>query len=200
MSEEQTDEHVEEENLFDFGEVLDEALQEDFETPASAIDPTEGVSSQSELELMDRVNDAEGRVVRAQADLENFRRRMRREMDDQRKFANQGLITDLLPVIDNVYRAISAASKEEASNGILEGFLMVAQQLIGTLNKFDCERIDAVGEVFDPNKHEAISQMPSDEVEKGIVLQAVQEGYILHDRVIRPSQVIISTGPAEAEA
>ena len=77
---------------------------------------------------------------------------------------------------------------------------MVAQQLIGTLNKFDCERIDAVGEVFDPNKHEAISQMPSDEVEKGIVLQAVQEGYILHDRVIRPSQVIISTGPAEAEA
>ena len=199
MSEEQTDEQVQDENdLFDFGEVLDEALDEEFTAAEQAVEPTqEGVQSQSELDLVDRVNDAEGRATRAQADLENFRRRMRREMDDQRKFANQGLIADLLPVIDNVYRAISAASKEEASNGILEGFLMVAQQLISTLNKFDCQRIDAVGEVFDPNKHEAISQMPSDEMEKGMILQAVQEGYILHDRVVRPSQVIISTGPAE---
>jgi len=198
MSEEQTDDHVEqEEELFDFGDVLDEAIQDDFAAADQSIDPNDGSHTQSELELIDRVNDAEGRVVRAQADLENFRRRMRREMEDQRKFANQGLITDLLPVIDNVYRAISAASKDEASRGILEGFLMVAQQLIGTLNKFDCQRIDAVGEEFDPNIHEAISQMASDEIGKGKVLQAVQEGYILHDRVIRPSQVIISTGPAQ---
>ena len=181
--------------LFDFDEIIEEALQES-ESDKKA-EP--GAQTAREIELTARLNDADARAMRAQADLENFRRRMRREMDDQLKFANQPLITELLPVIDNVYRAISAASKDEAASGLLEGFLMVAQQLISTLKKFHCEPIDAVGEVFDPNKHEAISQMPSDEIEKGSVIQAIQEGYVLHDRVIRPSQVIISGGPAEPQ-
>lgn len=193
MSKDQADEQTEE--LFDFDEIIEEALQEN----EGAAESSEASAPQTprEIELTARLNDADARAVRAKADLENFRRRMRREMDDQLKFANQGLISELLPVIDNVYRAISAASKDEASAGLLEGFLMVAQQLIGTLKKYHCEPIDAVGEVFDPNKHEAISQMPSDEVEKGNVLQAVQEGYLLHDRVVRPAQVIISAGPPE---
>lgn len=195
MSEEQTDETTDE--LFDFDEIIEEALQQN----EGGAETSESSPPQTprEIELTARLNDAEARAVRAKADLENFRRRMRREMDDQLKFANQGLISELLPVIDNVYRAISAASKDSASSSLLEGFLMVAQQLIATLKKYHCEPIDAVGEVFDPNKHEAISQMPSDEIEKGNVLQAVQEGYMLHDRVVRPSQVIISTGPAESE-
>lgn len=185
-----SDEHTDE--LFDFDEIIEEALQEG-ENSGEATDS--GPQTPREIELTARLNDAEARAIRAKADLENFRRRMRREMDDQLKFANQGLISELLPVIDNVYRAISAASKDEASTGLLEGFLMVAQQLIGTLKTHHCHAIDAVGEVFDPNRHEAISQMPSDEVEKGYVLQVVQEGYMLHDRVVRPSQVIISAGP-----
>jgi len=213
MSEEQTDEKIQDqseerfedqvEELFDFDEIIEEALQEsDAEGPNPPGSEHDSSPSGSPLpkdaaELSARVNDAEERVVRAKAELENFRRRMRREMDDQLKFANQGLITELLPVIDNVYRAISAASNDEASSGLLEGFRMVAQQLASTLKKFHCEPIKAAGEVFDPNKHEAISQMPSDELEKGRVLQAIQEGYMLHDRVIRPSQVIISAGPAE---
>ena len=203
MSEEQTDEKRQEsideqaEELFDFDEIIEEALQENEKSET----PAEGAAQQSpkEIELTARLNDAEARVVRAKADLENFRRRMRREMDDQLKFANQGLITELLPVIDNVYRAINAASQDEATSGLLEGFLMVTQQLIAALKKYHCEPIDAVGEVFDPNKHEAISQMPNEEIEKGHVIQAVQEGYLLHDRVIRPSQVVISAGPANTE-
>ena len=196
MSEEKTDDKLEEqvEELFDFDEIIEEALQENEGDNPSTGDPSQPQSPR-EIELSARLSDAEARVVRAKADLENFRRRMRREMDDQLKFANQNLITELLPVIDNVYRAISVASQDEASSGLLEGFLMVAQQLIGTLKKFHCEPIEAVGKVFDPNKHEAISQMPSTEVEKGHVIQAVQEGYMLHDRVIRPSQVVISGGP-----
>lgn len=183
MADEQTDE------LFDFDEATDENYLEAERPEALDADATPN-------ELIDRINDAEDRAIRAQAELENFRRRMRREMEDQRKFSNQGLISDMLPVIDNVYRAISAASKNEASSGMLEGFLMVAQQLISTLNKYECYRIDAVGEVFDPNQHEAISQMPSNEIAQGAVIQVVQEGYKLHERVIRPSQVIVSTGPA----
>ena len=195
MSEERTDEQADE--LFDFDEIIEEALQDSDPGVEGSDAP---VQSPREIELTARLNDADARAARAKADLENFRRRMRREMDDQLKFANQNLIAELLPVIDNVYRAISAASKDEASSGLLEGFLMVAQQLIGTLKKFHCNPIDAVGEVFDPNRHEAISQMPSDEIEKGNVIQAVQEGYMLHDRVIRPSQVVISAGPAGGEA
>lgn len=198
MSEEKTEDSADE--LFDFDEIIEEALQDQDTDPAQAETAASGPQTPREIELTARLNDADARAVRATADLENFRRRMRREMDDQLKFANQGLILELLPVLDNVYRAISAASKDEAGNGLLEGFLMVAQQLISTLKKHHCVPIDAVGHPFDPNRHEAISQMPSDEVAKGDVLQAVQEGYLLHDRVIRPSQVIISTGPAEPPA
>ena len=218
MSKEQTDEHVEAEaeerfedqveELFDFDEIIEEALQENetesghehVGSESSSTDIPTDRPVPDNAEVVAQIKDAEERVARAKAELENFRRRMRREMDDQLKFANQGLIAELLPVIDNVYRAIAAASNDESSAGLVEGFLMVAQQLAGTLKKFHCERIEAVGQVFDPNMHEAISQMPSNDVEKGHVIQAVQEGYILHDRVIRPSQVVISAGPPEGNA
>ena len=112
------------------------------------------------------------------------------------KHANQPLIADLLPVIDNFSRAVEAASQDEAASGLLQGVTMVGQQLVETLEKYNCKRIPSVGEPFDPNVHEAVQQMPSDEHEAGTVMMVVQEGYQLFDRVIRPSQVIISTGSA----
>ena len=153
----------------------------------------------TESDLKDQIQDAEGRVLRAQAELENFRRRTRREMEDSLKYANQLLLNDLLPVIDNVYRAVSAASNDSEAQSLHEGFLMVAQQLLDTLSKHGCNRMKAMGEAFDPNLHEALLQSPSDEYRKGQVMQVVQEGYTLHDRVLRPAQVIVSTGPAESE-
>lgn len=180
------------ENIDDdlFEDIVEEGGSEiDIEIPDAA-----GVHD----ELLEQIKTAEGRALRAQAELENFRQRAKRELDDSLKYANQSLLANLLPVIDNVYRAISAASKDVASGGLLEGVLMVAQQLLDTLKKHHCERIEAIGEVFDPNRHEAIQQMPSAEVESGNVLQVVQEGYVLHDRVIRPAQVIVSTGAPPA--
>ena len=79
----------------------------------------------------------------------------------------------------------------------MEGVLMVSQQLLDTLQKHHCQRIEAVGNPFDPNLHEAISQMPSEEHDAGNVIQVVQEGYLLHDRVIRPANVIVSQGTPE---
>ena len=151
-------------------------------------------------DLINQVKDAEGRALRAQAELENFRVRVRREQEDQLKFANQKLMTDLLPVIDNMERAASAASQDEAASGLLEGVSMVSQQLLDTLSKHNCTRIEAIGNPFDPNLHEAIQQMHSDEHEAGNVVQVVQEGYQLHERVIRPANVIVSMGPAGGEA
>ncbi len=183
------DETQSEEELFEdlADESSDASAQLEIELPESGTE-----------DLINQVKDAEGRALRAQAELENFRVRVRREQEDQLKFANQKLMTDLLPVIDNMYRAVSAASTtEDSKGGLLEGVLMVSQQLLDTLKKHHCQRIEAVGNPFDPNLHEAISQMPSEEHDAGNVIQVVQEGYLLHDRVIRPANVIVSQGTPE---
>lgn len=144
-----------------------------------------------------QLHDAEDRVLRRQAELENYRRRARRELEEQRKFANQPLLMSLFPVMDNIDRAIAAASQAADASGLLEGFRMVAQQLVDTVQEHHCQNIDALGQSFDPALHEAISQQPSDEHPSGTVTMVTQVGYQLHDRVIRPAHVIVSTGPGE---
>lgn len=176
----------------------DEMFEDVADEKGSKIDVEISGSAEVSQDLRDQVKDADGRALRAQAELENYRRRMRREMDDQAKFANQGLLRDLLPVIDNINRAVSAASQDDKTDGMLEGVLMVAQQLLDTLEKHHCSRVEAIGSPFDPNLHEALSQMPSEEHVAGNVVQVVQEGYVLHDRILRPAHVIVSTGPALA--
>ncbi len=161
----------------------------------SAID---ALNPDDDLETLRKgLKEAEDRLLRGQAELENLRRRSRREIEEERRFSNQPFLTDLLPVIDNVGRAIEAASQSPDASGLLEGFQMVAQQLIETLAKHHCSRIEAEGEPFDPSLHEAISQQPSDEHDSGTVVLVALPGYQLHDRVIRPAQVIVSTGPAD---
>ena len=144
-----------------------------------------------------QLHDAEDRVLRRQAELENYRRRARRELEEERKFANQPLLMSLFSVMDNIDRAIDAASQAADASGLLEGFRMVAQQLLDTLQEHNCQKIDALGQLFDPALHEAISQQPSEEYPSGTVTMVTQVGYQLYDRVIRPAQVIVSTGPGE---
>ncbi|PAY16916.1 nucleotide exchange factor GrpE [Rhodopirellula sp. SM50] len=150
-------------------------------------------------EEMDRLRsaaaEADKRVLQAQAEAENFRKRMRRDFEDQVKFASTDLIVDLLQVRDNLNRAIDAAQSGEQGSGLLEGVAMVVKQMDDVLGKHGVVEIPAEGEVFDPNVHEAISQIPSD-VESGKVAHVAVSGFKLHDRVIRPSQVVVSTGPA----
>lgn len=139
--------------------------------------------------------DAEKRVLLAQADLENFRKRMRREREEELKYANVPLLTDLLPVVDNLQRGIESAAQGEQGSGLLDGIKMVEKHLLETMKKRGCEPIAAMGEPFDPNLHEAIMQQPSADVEPGTVIHVTQVGYKLYDRVIRPSQVIVSKAP-----
>lgn len=145
-----------------------------------------------------QLQDAQKRVLRAQAELENFRKRSRREMEEERRYANLPLMRDILPVLDNFERAMAAEDGNDASAGLLDGLRMVAQQLKSVLEQYNCRAIQAQDETFDPMCHEALTQQPSNEYEKGRVSQVVQAGYRLHDRVIRPAQVIVSTGPEEA--
>ncbi len=150
-----------------------------------------------EAEPQDPLAEANDRVLRTQAELENYRRRARRELEDQARYAAMPLLRDLMPVLDNMERAIEAAEKAEETGSLLDGFKMVKQQLETILQQQQCTVIDAHGKPFDPNLHEAISQQPSDEHPPGTVMLVAQTGYQLRDRVVRPSQVIVSTAPAE---
>jgi len=149
-------------------------------------------------DLDTQVAELNDRNLRLQAEMENLRQRTAREIRDERRYAAMPLVRDILDVVDNVDRAIQAAEQTADAESVLEGLRLVAQQLQGTLAKHNCKSIDAIGEPFDPNLHEAIQQMPSEEQPAGNVSLVTQVGYQLHDRVVRPSQVIISTGAAEA--
>ncbi len=147
--------------------------------------------------LLDKLRVAEAEVLRSRAEMENYRKRMQRDSDQQLKFANVPIVRDLLDVIDNLNRALESARGDESNaKALIEGVQMVSQQFTDVLAKHGCKPIQAVGTEFDPNIHQAIAQMPSSEFAAGQVAQQLALGFMLYDRVIRPSQVIVSTGPA----
>ena len=146
--------------------------------------------------LRETAESADKRVLMAQAEAENFRKRMRRDLEDQLKYAALPLITDILEVRDNLVRALEAAENAEGTSGLKEGVAMVAKQLDDQLAKHGVKEIPAHGELFDPNFHEAISQMPSNDHAEGMVAHVAVTGFQMHDRVVRPAQVVVSTGSA----
>ena len=156
------------------------------------LSPPDGQSQQLAAEL----DDARDRLLRTTAELENFRKRAARELDQERRYAVLPLVRDLLPLVDNVQRAIEAAEKSGAPAALLEGVRLVAQQLESILSRHDCTKIEALGQPFDPHIHEAISQMPSNQYPAGTVSAVAATGYQLHDRVVRPAQVVVSSGAA----
>ncbi|MDX1944455.1 MAG: nucleotide exchange factor GrpE [Pirellulaceae bacterium] len=151
-------------------------------------------AEQKTAELESQLREANEKALRTQAELENYRKRMQRELADERRYAVVPLVRDLLAVVDNLERAIEAAQKSSEGTGLLEGVKMVATQLDTILKQHQCVRIETVGVPFDPHQHQAIAQEPSDQYPAGTVTRGVQSGYKLYDRVIRPAQVFVSTG------
>jgi len=151
---------------------------------------------QKEADLEQQVREANDRALRSHAELENFRKRSQRELADERRYAIIPFARDLLAVVDNLERAIEAAQKSPDGSGLLDGVKLVADQLESVLKAHQCVRIETVGTTFDPNFHQALAQEPSNEHPAGTITRATQAGYKLHDRVIRPAQVFVSTGPA----
>jgi molecular chaperone GrpE len=145
-------------------------------------------------QLQKDLAEANDRVLRTQAELDNFRKRSRREMEEERRYAVIPFARDLLSIVDNLERALEAAQSGNDGAGLLEGVKMVASQLQNVLAQHHCVRIETVGKAFDPNVHQAIAQEPSQEFPAGTVSREAQSGYKLYDRVIRPSQVFVSTG------
>ncbi len=169
---------------------LDETLAADGADETLA---AEGVVKLSETDaLQQELNETKQRLLRTHADLENYRKRSSRELETERRYAAMPLLKDLLPVTDDIKRAIAAAEASEGDSGLLEGFRLVAQQLSSVLAKNHCTEIPAEGEEFDPNVHEAISYLPSADHEPNTVMNVTSTGYKLHDRIVRPSQVVVA--------
>ena len=192
----------------------------------------------SSSELAAQLAHEKDRMLRLQAEMENLRGRTSREIAEERRYGCLPLVRDLLPVVDNIDRAIQTTEdhngsdvdgpmcgdletnvgsstinqtdgdytnygqndargdQSRAQDGLLEGFKLVRQQLLTLLEQHHCHPIEAEGKPFDPQFHEAILQQPSDDHPAGSVLMVTQTGYIMHDRVVRAPQVIVSTGSA----
>lgn len=140
------------------------------------------------------------RLLRTTADFENFKKRAAREKQDALKFANESLIQKLIPLLDNFDMALAAVQNGQtgaASSSLQSGINMILQQFKSALTEAGLEEVDATGQPFDPNLHEAVSQQETAEVPEGHVVQQLRKGYKLRDRLLRPASVIIAKKPAD---
>lgn len=136
-------------------------------------------------------------ALRSAAELDNYRKRMAREMQDAARYANAGLLEALLPVLDNFDYGLQAARAENEKSNIFIGMSMVLKQMQDFLRDQGVEEIAPTG-AFDPNLHEAMSQQPSDSVAEGHIIYHTRRGYRLRDRLLRPASVVVSSGPAKS--
>ena len=158
----------------------------------ATLQPEEISAPAAATSLEAQMKEAEDRVLRAQAELENFRKRSRREYEDAQRYREMDLLRDLLPVLDNVLRAIEAAEKTADVESLKAGFRMTAHQLEKLLDAHGCRTIDTLGHTFDPAVHDAILQQAVPDAAPGTIVGVASRGYRLHDRVVRPAQVIVA--------
>ncbi|MGQ9655864.1 MAG: nucleotide exchange factor GrpE [Thermodesulfobacteriota bacterium] len=149
--------------------------------------------------LKQQVNQLKGEVeqlrdkwMRAVADLENFKKRSAREREDYCKYASEELLREMLPVVDNLERALNHAGDHEKEEALTEGIQMTLRQFLSVMEKFGVARIQALHEPFDPSRHEAVMQVESADHQPNTVVQELERGYLLHDRLLRPAKVAVS--------
>lgn len=197
-----TDEAKTEENA---AEKAEAAAGTEAETAASETDPeAETAKETSEAPAADAAGkpadgakpeqpDWKDRYARAMADFDNFRKRTARDREDLVKFAAKDVIKDVLATVDNLARALEGA-KDRADDPFVKGVQLVYDGLLKTLADHGATPLDSVGEPFDTNYHEALTSLPSEDVEEGIVMNEVQRGWLLHGKSLRPAKVVVSKG------
>ena len=178
------EEAVAEESLAEEGLPDTEIIEEDEAAPV--------VEEEEDESLRDQ-------FVRLQADFANFRNRTQRERVELYQRANEDLLLEILPVLDHYEMGLQTAAQHETDPAVLDGFKLVFDQFQNVLNKFNLTPIEAVGEAFDPHKHEALTHMPSDEYAAEICSNQVRRGYLFGDKLLRAAQVVVSSGPAESK-
>jgi molecular chaperone GrpE len=143
-------------------------------------------------ELQRQADENHNRFLRAQADFDNFRRRTQKEKEELAQYASLKLVSELLPVLDNFERALLSGGEAAATNSFAKGIDMIYRQFAQVLESEGLKKIEAVGQPFDPEMHQAIMQVESEEHEAGTVVEVIQNGYWLKDKVLRPAMVKVS--------
>ncbi len=167
-------------------------------------DPRDAAEVDSELmDLQNALGQAEQELsehrdamLRMQAEMENLRKRLIRDLERSRKFALERVMSDLLPVVDSLERGLQAGAEAATVESLLEGKALILKMLGKALEDHGLESIDPLGERFDPEEHEAMTMQPSEEYAENTVMEVLQKGFRLHERLLRPAMVIVSKGPA----
>lgn len=181
-----------EENAVQEDAVVDDAVAEPVEANHGALDHPSYIALEEKLTLAEQqVHENWEKSVRALAELENIRRRSERDVANAHRYSLEKFGAALLPVVDSLEQALQLAEKD-ADASMREGLELTMKLFVGVLDKFDVKQLDPVGEVFDPQQHEAMAMQESEGVAPNTVLMVFQKGYKLNDRVIRPARVIVS--------
>ena len=164
--------------------------------PAPA--PEETTVLKTELDAMqERLREAQERQLRAAAEFDNFRKRAAREREETVKLANERLLRELLPVVDNLERALGSGGETGA---LVEGVRLVHKQFVDALGRCGVKAFPSLGEKFDPTRHEALMQQETDQVPPDHVLAELVKGYVLNDKLVRPASVVVAKAPAAPAA
>ncbi len=159
----------------------------------------EALTPDEELEAVrQEARDNYDRFVRLSAEFENYKKRASREMSEFRKYANEMIIRELLPVVDNLERAIESSGDDENVNScVVEGVGMTLKEILKVFDQFEIKQVESLGQPFNPGFHEAVMREESDEYPENTVIKEFQKGYLMHDRLIRPAMVVVSSAKTE---
>ena len=163
-------------------------------------EPPKDTAPQTPEEKIEKVEaeakEAYDRFLRASAELENYKKRTRKEMADFRKYANASLVKELLGVVDNLERAIESSNGSNEEGQLSEGLDLTLKELLKIFKEFHACPIEALGKPFDPCYHQAMMQQETTDQPENVVLNELQKGYMIHDRLLRPAMVVVSKSPA----
>jgi molecular chaperone GrpE len=187
MAQDQTQAEVQEE------EIISDPVEEEQNTSQGSEEETDLTEEQRKIqELEAKLDEMSQRNLRLQADYDNFRRRTREEQSASLKYKSQSLLEQLLPALDNFERALKIEATDEQAKTLMQGVEMVYRQLMDALKEEGLTHIPTTGEKFDPNLHQAVMQVEDSEFESNTVIEELQKGYMLKDRVIRPAMVKVN--------
>lgn len=197
--EEKTQEKIKEDSKAELEEKTEERVaseqQQKIETPLEDMKKPELLEKARELQ--NSVEENLDLYMRSQAEIDNLKKRFQKEKEEWIKFSNESLIKQLLAVIDNLEKAISASQDENSLHSVREGVELTLKGLMDTLEKAGLEQVEAEGKPFDPGFHQAVSEQDDSSAAPGTVLQELQKGYILNQRLIRPAMVVVNKNRTE---
>jgi molecular chaperone GrpE len=171
----------------------DDSPQKDAPKVKDPVSSGKGKKKKDEIqELKDQVAAEKDRALRLSAEFENYKKRTQREINDFKKFANESIFRQLLSVVDNLERAISAAQENSEDSALFEGVKLTHKDIVKIFETFNVKSVKADNEPFDPNFHQAVTQEENDEFPDNTVTKVLQKGYLLSDRLIRPAMVVVS--------